>query len=201
MTDIRGPLASIAFAILLSLIATFDAQADDSKRLEAAEARAKTLAERVQALEAKTNYFTKTTRRVRKIFRKNRNLQCEDGSQPTFVMDLKIPGDATSYLWPKIVVTYRSTEPLSYVWLRAGHLVKGGAKPCYWEHDVAGASNGTATFTGFCSLDVTEGDVEFSVGADSGGGKTPVGFSCSVITKVDATLKMVNIQIAEPPDR
>jgi hypothetical protein len=157
--------------------------------------KALTTEQRLQAVEAKTDFYVKTIKTLSQSYKKGRagsQWQCT-ATKMTLTVNPKITLAGTSYVWATAAVKLAgslgpgSTAQFSF-WTTGKPL-----KTCDLYSDV---KTTTATYKKYCALEVEAKDkFQFVFDLSDGGGTLR---ACDHVASVDLELKLVNVGIEEP---
>ena len=173
-------VAAFAFGVALAVAPAF-AQSTD---------------QRLKTLEAKTNFYTKSTKKITFSYRKPAG-SCTS-SNLVFMLDPAVSMAGTSYTWLKLTLKYQgvpgSDRMFNVSWSNLG----GAPSSCLISSPLLTAQNGTLVLKGYCRFDFEPGDklkIDISLSNDDG----PVS-ACARVVTANLQAKLVNVGIHEPPD-
>lgn len=159
-------------------------------------ASAQTVADRLRALEAKTGFYTTSTKRLLLNYRKGEPTGTCISKKLVFIIDPALSMAGTSYIWLQTIFKYQRV-PGSQRVFAVEWSSEGGSNVCSVSGDPLSEPSGTITLKRYCALDVQPGDkihVTVSLSNEEDGELD----ACQYTATARLQLKLVNVGIHEP---
>jgi hypothetical protein len=160
-------------------------------------ASAQTMQERIQALEAKTGFYTSSTKKLSLSYRKGQPTGNCVAPKLNFMLEPAFSLAGTSHAWLAVTLNYRRV-PGTGVTMNVEWTPQGGppASTCTMGTELSGPT-GTYSSEGYCRFDVEPG-TKVSVAIRAESSDDGVFDICPYIGSAKLALKLVNIGIHKP---
>jgi hypothetical protein len=160
---------------------------------QATRPEAQTMEQRLRAIEAKTGFYTASTRKIPAKYRKGQSNPPCSNKRAMAQINPKLALGGDLYLWPTLTVRLAGFPGPDRI-LKLS-IVSTAQKSCDVVVEVASA-NAQLPLKSYCKLDVAPAEkitFTFELGNDSG----PVD-ACEYISSVDLSVKLLSIGVSEP---